>query len=78
MTKHVQHRKKGAATVALPTRGRGRPPATVRVEAMTIKFAPDVRTLILEEVHRRKTARAPNRTIQAVVSEAVLEKFGKQ
>jgi len=67
-----------AKTMRSKTRGRGRPPATGEpLRPITIRLAPTVIDMLLREVARRKLDGSPNRTIQDVVSEAVIEKLRK-
>ena len=65
-------------SAAASPRGRGRPPATEIVKPITMRLAPTVIKLIVREVARRKLADLPNSSIQAVVSEAVIEKLAKK
>jgi len=46
-------------------------PKAVKVEPMTIKLDASSRRRIFEEVARRKAGKLPNRTIQAVVADAL-------
>jgi hypothetical protein len=46
-------------------------PKAVKVEPMTIKLDAITRRRIFEEVARRKADKLPNRTIQAVVADAI-------
>lgn len=78
----------GKADRPTTVRRRTKPPATetpdeseeasVFLEQMTIKLEPEVRNRILGEVFRRKSQRLPNRSIQAVVSEAVNAYLGSK
>ena len=69
--KHKQVSTKRARRARKP-KGRSQTVAeSRRLEQMTIKLAPKVRGLILDEVHRRKRKRLPNASIQAFVTEAV-------